>query len=122
MAGGRFELEQSIKIPAGIILGSGPAIAAVAGLVPLFFDGQVFQAYDVEVVLPLLGHVHFASAMVFDIGVYLVVIGLVIDVLRSLGSEVDRRYEIETRARIEAEQRTTAARVSAQTSGGQRDD
>lgn len=122
VAGGRFELEQSIKIPAGIILGSGLAIAAVAGLVPLFFGGQVFQAYDIEVVLPLFGHVHFASAMVFDIGVYLVVIGLVVDVLRSLGSEVDRRYEIETRDRIEAEQRMTAARVSAQTSGGQRDD
>src|SRR5699024_8982715 len=33
VAGGRFELEQSLKIPAGIILGSGLAIAAVAGLV-----------------------------------------------------------------------------------------
>ena len=68
VAGGRFELEQSIKVPAGIILGSGLAIAAIAGVVPLFFGGQVFQAYDVEVVLPLFGHVHFASAMVFDIG------------------------------------------------------
>lgn len=122
VAGGRFELEQSIKVPAGIILGSGLAIAAIAGVIPLFFGGQVFQAYDVEVVLPLFGHVHFASAMVFDIGVYLVVIGLVIDVLRSLGSEVDRRYEVETRDRIEAEQRMTAARLSAQTSGGQHDD
>ena len=122
VAGGRFELEQSIKVPAGIILGSGLAIAAIAGVVPLFFGGQVFQAYDVEVVLPLFGHVHFASAMVFDIGVYLVVIGLVIDVLRSLGSEIDRRYEVETRDRIEAEQRMTAARVSAQTSGGRHDD
>ncbi len=122
VAGGRFELEQAIKIPAGIILGSGLAIAAIAGVVPLFFGGQVFQAYDVEVLLPLFGHVHFASAMVFDIGVYLVVIGLVIDVLRSLGSEVDRRYEVETRDRIQAEQRMAAARVSAHTSGGHRDD
>ena len=117
VAGGRFELEQAIKIPAGIILGSGLAIAAIAGLVPLFFGGQVFQAYDVEVLLPFFGHVHFASAMVFDIGVYLVVIGLVIDVLRSLGSEVDRRYEIETRDRAEAEQRMAAARASVQAGG-----
>lgn len=121
VAGGRFELEQSFKIPAGMVLGSGLAIAAIAGVVPLFFGGQVFQAYDVEVLLPFFGHVHFASAMVFDIGVYLVVIGLVIDVLRSLGSEIDRRYEIETRDRTEAEQRMTAARASAQTPGGHRD-
>ena len=121
IAGGRFELEQSIKVPAGIILGSGLAISAIAGMVPLFFGGQVFQAYDVEVLLPFFGHVHFASAMVFDIGVYLVVIGLVVDVLRSLGSEVDRRYEIETRDRAEAEQRMAAARASAQTPGGHSD-
>lgn len=121
IAGGRFELEQSIKIPAGIILGSGLAIAAIAGLVPLFVGGEVFQAYDVEVVLPFFGPVHFASAMIFDIGVYLVVIGLVVDVLRSLGSEVDRRYEIETRDRAEAEQRMSAARASAQASGGHSD-
>ena len=121
IAGGRFELEQSIKVPAGIILGSGLAISAIAGMVPLFFGGQVFQAYDVEVLLPFFGYVHFASAMVFDIGVYLVVIGLVVDVLRSLGSEVDRRYEIETRDRAEAEQRMTAARASAQAPGGHSD-
>jgi multicomponent Na+:H+ antiporter subunit A len=121
IAGGRFELEQAIKIPAGLILGSGLAIAAIAGVVPLFFGGQVFQAYDVEVLLPFFGHVHFASAMVFDIGVYLVVIGLVIDVLRSLGSEVDRRYEIETRDRAQAEQRMAAARATAKASGGRSD-
>jgi multicomponent Na+:H+ antiporter subunit A len=31
------------------------------------------------------------SSTFFDIGVYLVVIGLVLDVLRALGSEVDRQ-------------------------------
>ncbi|GAA2039718.1 Na+/H+ antiporter subunit A [Yaniella flava] len=122
LTGGRYELEQSVNVPAGIVLGSGLAIAAIAGVVPLFFGGQVFQAYDVEVLLPLFGHVHFASAMVFDVGVYLVVIGLVLDVLRSLGSEVDSRHEIETRNRVEAEQRMTAARASAQTPGGHSDD
>ena len=33
------------------------------------------------------------TSTIFDIGVYLVVIGLVLDVLRSLGAEVDRQYE-----------------------------
>ena len=122
LAGGRYELEQSFRAPAGLILGSGLAVAALAGLVPLFFGGEVFQAYDVEVLLPFFGYVHFASAVVFDIGVYLVVIGLILDVLRSLGSEVDARYEVETRDRTEAEQRMTAARASAMTPGGHRDD
>ena len=29
----------------------------------------------------------------FDLGVYLVVVGLVLDILRSLGSEIDRQIE-----------------------------
>lgn len=122
LAGGRYELEQSIRAPAGVVLGSGLAISAIAGLVPLFFGGEVFQAYDVEVLLPLFGHVHFASAMVFDIGVYLVVIGLVLDVLRSLGSEIDARYDAEARDRIQTERRMSAARASATTRGGHSDD
>ncbi len=33
----------------------------------------------------------FVTSTIFDVGVYLVVIGLVLDVLRSLGAEVDRQ-------------------------------
>ena len=39
----------------------------------------------------LLGHVEFVTSTLFDVGVYLVVVGLVLDVLRSLGAEVDRQ-------------------------------
>ena len=39
----------------------------------------------------MLGHIEFVTSTIFDIGVYLVVIGLVLDVLRSLGAEVDRQ-------------------------------
>jgi multicomponent Na+:H+ antiporter subunit A len=38
----------------------------------------------------LLGDLHLVTSTVFDIGVYLIVVGLVLDVLRSLGAEVDR--------------------------------
>lgn len=35
----------------------------------------------------------FVTSTIFDVGVYLVVIGLVLDVLRSLGAEVDRQTQ-----------------------------
>ncbi|XKH57220.1 Na+/H+ antiporter subunit A [Citricoccus nitrophenolicus] len=111
LAGGRYELEQAMPIPAGVLLGSGLALAAVTGMVPLFFGGQVFQSAIIEFTLPVLGHVKFVTATIFDIGVYLVVVGLVIDVLRSLGSEVDRRHEVETTALVEAEKRRREARA-----------
>jgi multicomponent Na+:H+ antiporter subunit A len=52
--------------------------------------------------LPVFGEVKLVTSLFFDIGVYLVVIGLLLDVLRSLGAEVDRQGV--DRQRIEADQ------------------
>ena len=41
--------------------------------------------------LPLYGEVKLVTSLVFDIGVYLIVVGLVLDILRSLGAELDRQ-------------------------------
>ncbi len=43
--------------------------------------------------MPVLGTVSIGTSTLFDIGVYLVVIGVVLDILRSLGGEVDRQQE-----------------------------
>ena len=43
--------------------------------------------------LPVLGDVHLVTSLFFDIGVYLVVVGLVLDMLRSLGAELDRQED-----------------------------
>ena len=40
------------------------------------------------------------TSTIFDIGVYLVVIGLVLDVLRSLGAEVDRQSQLPEDAEV----------------------
>ena len=41
--------------------------------------------------MPVLGDLKFVTSSIFDIGVYLIVIGLVLDVLRSMGAELDRQ-------------------------------
>ncbi|WP_288024510.1 Na+/H+ antiporter subunit A [Arthrobacter sp.] len=93
LAGGRFELAEASRLSAGTMLGLGLAAAALSGMVPLFFGGQVFQSAIFAFDLPVFGHVKFVTSTIFDIGVYLVVVGLVMDVLRSLGSEIDQHEE-----------------------------
>lgn len=93
LAGGRFELAEATRISAGTLLGLGLTIAALTGLAPLFFGGEVFQSAIIAFDLPIFGHVKFVTSTLFDIGVYLVVVGLVVDVLRSLGSEIDQHEE-----------------------------
>ncbi|MGN8048246.1 Na+/H+ antiporter subunit A [Curtobacterium sp. 22159] len=91
LAGGPAELGAAAPVRAGRLLGLGVATAAITALVPMFFGKDALYSEFFEATVPVLGHVEFVTATFFDIGVYLVVVGLVLDVLRSLGAEVDRQ-------------------------------
>jgi multicomponent Na+:H+ antiporter subunit A len=93
LAGGRFELREATPVSAGALLGIGLAVAAASGAVPLLLGGQVFQTAIIELWLPVFGDIKFVTSTLFDIGVYIVVVGLVLDVLRSLGAEIDEHFE-----------------------------
>jgi multicomponent Na+:H+ antiporter subunit A len=93
VAGGRYELGVAAPTDAGWLLGTGMLLAVGTTLVPLVFGADPLTRAVWEADLPILGHVEFVTSTIFDIGVYLVVIGLVLDVLRSLGAEVDRQMK-----------------------------
>ncbi|MCR2813057.1 Na+/H+ antiporter subunit A [Microbacterium sp. zg.Y1084] len=93
VAGGRYELGAAAPTDAGRLLGVGMALAVGTAVVPLLFGEAPLTSTFWEAKLPVLGHVEFVTSTIFDVGVYLVVIGLVLDVLRSLGAEVDRQTQ-----------------------------
>ncbi|GAA0798268.1 Na+/H+ antiporter subunit A [Spirilliplanes yamanashiensis] len=91
LAGGRDELNAAAPVDAGKVLGTGLFVSVGTGLAALPFGGQILQSAIVDLHLPVLGHVHLVTSTFFDIGVYLIVVGLVLDILRSLGAEMDRQ-------------------------------
>ncbi|MGM1018400.1 MAG: Na+/H+ antiporter subunit A [Actinomycetota bacterium] len=93
IAGGRWELGAAAPTDAGRLLGAGLLLAVGTAVVPLFFGVAPLTSTFWEWEIPGLGHMEFVTSTIFDIGVYLVVIGLVLDVLRSLGAEVDRQNQ-----------------------------
>lgn len=93
IAGGRYELGAAAPTDAGRLLGAGMILAVGCAVVPLLFGLAPLTSSLFEFELPALGHLEFVTSTIFDIGVYLVVIGLVLDVLRSLGAEVDRQIQ-----------------------------
>ncbi|MER7797240.1 Na+/H+ antiporter subunit A [Microbacterium sp. NPDC096154] len=93
VAGGRYELGVAAPTDAGWLLGAGMLMAVGTAIAPLVLGLDPLTRAVWEAELPLVGHVEFVSSTFFDIGVYLVVIGLVLDVLRSLGAEVDRQMK-----------------------------
>lgn len=108
LAGGRYELGDAAPVHPGLLLGSGLFLSAGVGLVALLFGQSVLESTIIQLDLPVLGQVKLVTSLFFDIGVFGVVVGLVLDVLRSLGAEIDRHLEIESDD--EVEDRTEAAR------------
>lgn len=93
LAGGRYELGEAVPVDPGKILGLGIVLAVGTAVVSLFLTGQPLESAYLETTVPVLGTLTFSTSTVFDIGVYLVVVGLALDILRSLGSEIDRQTE-----------------------------
>ncbi len=92
LAGGRYELAEAAPIDAGKLLGGGILLAAGTAASSLLFGMQVLESTWFEYDLGPF-HISSGTSTLFDIGVYLVVLGVVLDILRSLGAQVDRHWE-----------------------------
>lgn len=94
LAGGRFELGEALPVQPGVLLGLGLFLSAGVGLIGILAGGEVLQSVIWHIDLPIFGDVKLISTLFFDIGVFLVVIGLVLDILRSLGAEIDKQSDL----------------------------
>ena len=95
LAGGRTELNGAAPVDAGVVLGAGLLVAVGTGVTAMLLGGEFLQSAMLDFHLPVVGHIHFVTSAFFDVGVYLIVVGLVLDILRSLGAEMDRQHETE---------------------------
>ncbi|WP_459548286.1 Na+/H+ antiporter subunit A [Nocardia sp. X0981] len=89
LAGGQYELGEALPVDAGHLLGAGLVLAAGTATVSLLLGAPPLSSAILEITLPLLGHIKLVTSLFFDLGVYLIVLGLVLDVLRSLGARLD---------------------------------
>ena len=113
IAGGSFELGEAAPVDPGRMMGLGLLIASATAAYGLIAGGDALQSTILKATVPVLGDLKFVTSTIFDIGVYLIVIGLVLDVLRSLGAELDRQVVLERRD-VDA---TAGARAAAGRSG-----
>jgi multisubunit Na+/H+ antiporter MnhB subunit len=87
VAGGIDEVRRLTRFRPWTILGSGLLLAACTAAIPLVVGGDVLESGLVSVDVPLVGTVKLTSPLVFDVGVYLLVVGLVLMVFESFGDE-----------------------------------
>ncbi|MDO5534515.1 MAG: Na+/H+ antiporter subunit A [Propionibacteriaceae bacterium] len=129
LAAGGTELAEAAPIDAGRLLGIGLFVAVGSALVPWAFGGRIFQSYDIHITIPGLdaiptpwgvvnafGDFHLVSSTAFDIGVYLIVVGMMLDLVRSLGAGIDTQAE-EERTPLPRPESTTALPARARQEG-----
>ena len=88
LAGGSYAAG-SVRLRPETALGVGLVLACAAVVAPWFAGGQVLQSGYLSMDLPVLGYVPLASVLVFDAGVYVIVVGIVLTILRTLGAQPD---------------------------------
>ena len=90
VARGREDVSNAVPVDPGLLLGLGVGLAALTGAASLLLGEDYLRSGIRELAVPVLGHVKLTSALAFDTGVYLVVVGLVLALLRTLGAEAER--------------------------------
>lgn len=87
LSGGEAGLRRREPLAAELFLGLGLVAAFIAGSIGWVGGGVFLESRSWQSDLPLLGHIKLSTQLLFETGVYLVVIGVIMSILRSLGRE-----------------------------------
>lgn len=97
LAGGRLDDSSRVPLRPPVLIGIGLTVACATSFVPLLFGGAVLQSTALHVVVPVLGDIKLVTSIFLDIGVYLLIIGVVLDLLRTLGSAIQTDVDADAR-------------------------
>lgn len=87
VAGGIDEVRGRSRFRPWTVLGAGLLLAAATATIPLAAGGDVLEVAFASLSLPVIGAVKVSSALAFDTGVYLAVVGMVLMVFESFGDD-----------------------------------
>lgn len=87
VAHGVQEAKTKLRIDPRILIAIGLTVAMSSALLSLFSGKPLMTGLWVDVHLPLVGHQHFGTPLLFDTGVYLVVFGVILTIVFTLSEE-----------------------------------
>jgi multicomponent Na+:H+ antiporter subunit A len=93
IAGGIDEVRRRSRFRPWTVLGTGLLLASSMAIVPVLVGRSVLEVGFTTIEVPLLGPVALTSALAFDVGVYLAVVGMVLMAFEAFG---DAPVEVST--------------------------
>lgn len=100
VAGGTAAVRAAARVAPTTLLGLGLLASATTAAVPMLLGGDVLEHDVMSVTLPLIGELKATTALTFDIGVYLLVVGVVLAAFEAFG--VDTAGDAAVDAAIDA--------------------
>lgn len=88
VAGGIAEVRDTLPLRPWTLLGAGLAVGTSTALLPLVFGRELMEHAKLDADMGPLGALHLSTALFFDIGVALVVIGMVLLLLVAFGERL----------------------------------
>jgi multicomponent Na+:H+ antiporter subunit B len=80
-------VRQILHIEPRALIGFGLLAAIVSGLIGIAPDGTFLRATWLDLHAPMLGEIHLGNVLLFDIGVYLVVIGIALTIVLTIAEQ-----------------------------------
>ena len=81
-------MRNALRLRPWTVLAAGLLVAVTTAVIPLLNGNSILEHASIEFELPLIGTIKTTSALPFDIGVYLVVVGLVLMAYEAFGDDV----------------------------------
>ncbi|GJL75013.1 monovalent cation/H+ antiporter subunit A [Nitrosomonas sp.] len=100
LANGVIWTQARLPIDMRLVIGFGLLIATVTGLASWVFGYPFLTSTFTHIHWPVIGEFELASAMAFDLGVYLVVVGATLLILIYLGLVHHQSHQMKARKRI----------------------
>ncbi len=82
--------DAALRIRPPVLIGLGLTIALLTALAPALVGAPVLATTKLALDVPFVGHVSTQTSVFLDVGVYLLIVGVVLDLLRSLGAGIER--------------------------------
>ena len=97
LAGGIQEVRSLTRFAPWTVLGAGLVVSLGTAALPMLLNRPIMSALGSEIDIPLLGHVYLSTTLAFDIGVYVLVVGLVFMVFEAFADEAADAAEDDAR-------------------------
>ena len=87
LARGAVALRRAVRLTPSTLIGVGLTISVLTGLTPVVLGDQLLESDLIPFTVPVIGDIKLATSVIFDLGVYLLVVGVVLLVISELGAE-----------------------------------